>query len=174
MLDSTEVCGLVRAFPLNNLSHVIDKTSVGLYRDDGLAVFKSHSGPETERKRKEIIKTFNTYNLSITIETNIRVVNFFDTTFDLINNIYKPYRKPNDNPVYINKNSNHPPTVLRQLAKSVSKRISETYSNEQIFKESISIYKEALKKSGFYVKLEYIREEEDKHGKEEKKRRKII
>ena len=174
MLDSTEVCGLVRAFPLNNLSHVIDKTSVGLYRDDGLGVFKSHSGPETERKRKEIIKTFNTYNLSITIETNIRVVNFFDTTFDLITNIYKPYRKPNDNPVYINKNSNHPPTVLRQLAKSVSKRISETYSNEQIFKESISIYKEALKKSGFYVKLEYIREEEDKHGKEEKKRRKII
>ena len=77
--DGAEVCELVGAFLLNNLSHVIDKTSVGLYRDDGLAVFKSHSGPETERKRKEIIKTFNTYNLSITIETNIRVVNFFDT-----------------------------------------------------------------------------------------------
>ena len=74
-----EVCQLVGAFLLNNLSHAIDKTSVGLYRDDGLGVFKSHSGPETERKRKEIIKTFNTYNLSITIETNIRVVNFFDT-----------------------------------------------------------------------------------------------
>ena len=174
MLDSTEVCRLVRAFPLNNLSHVIDKTSVGLYRDDGLCVFKSHSGPETERKRKEIVKTFSTYNLSITTETNIRVVNFLDNTLDLINYIYKPYWKPNDNPVYINKNSNHPPTVLRQLAKSVSKRISETYSNEQIFKESISIHKEALKKSGFHVKLEYIREEEDKHGKEEKKRRKII
>ena len=77
--DGAEVCELVGAFLLNNLSHVIDKTSVGLYRDDGLGVFKSHSGPETERKRKEIIKTFNTYNLSITIETNIRVVNFFDT-----------------------------------------------------------------------------------------------
>ena len=104
---------MVGAFLLNNLSHVIDKTNVGLYRDDGLVVFKSHSGPESKRKRKEIIKTFNTYNLSITIETNIRVVNFLDTTFDLINNIYKPYRKPNDNPVYINKNSNHPPTVLQ-------------------------------------------------------------
>ena len=159
---------MVRAFPLNNLSHVIDKTSVDLYRDDGLCVFKSHSGPETERKRKEIVKTFSTYNLSITTETNIRVVNFLDNTLDLINHIYKPCWKPNDNPVYINKNSNHPPTVLRQLAKS------ETYSNEQIFKESISIYKEALKKSGFHVKLEYIREEVDKHGKEERKRRKII
>ena len=76
--------------------------------------------------------------------------------------------------MYINKNSNHPPTVLRQLAKSVSKRIriSETSSNEQVFKESIPIYKEALKKSGFQEKLEYVREEVDKHGKEEKKMRK--
>ena len=62
--------------------------------------------------------------------------------------------------------------VLQQFAKSVSKRISETRSNEQIFKESIPIYEEALKKSGFHEKLEYIREEVDKHGKEEKKRRK--
>ena len=167
---------MVGAFLLNNLSHFIDKTSVVLYRDDGLDVFKSPSGPKTGKKRKEIRKTFNTYNLSITNETNIRVLNFLDTTFHLINNIYKPYRKPKDNPVYINKNSNHPPTVLQQLAKLVSKRISETSSNGQIFKESIPIYKEALKKSGFHEKLGYVREEVDKHGKEEKKRwkRKII
>ena len=56
------------------------------------------------------MKTFNTYNLLITIETNILVINFLDTTFCLINDIYKPYRKPNDNSVYINKYSNHPPT----------------------------------------------------------------
>ena len=74
--------------------------------------------------------------------------------------------------MHINKNSNHPPTVQRQLAKSVGKRISETSSNEQIFKESIPIYEEGLKKSGFHEKLEYVREEVDKHGKEEKKRRK--
>ena len=150
--DGAEVCEVLGAFLLNNLSHIIDESNVGLYSDDGLGAFKSHSGPETERKRKETIKTFNTYNLSITIETNIAVVNFLDTTFDLINNIYRPYRKRNYSPVYINKNSNHPPTVLRQLAKSVSKRISETSSNEQIFKEFIPIYEEALKKSGFHEK----------------------
>ena len=108
----------------------------------------------------------------MTIETNIRVVNFLDTTFDLINDVYKPYRKPNDSPVHINKYSNHPPTVLRHLAKSLSKRNSEISSNEQIFKESTPIYKEALKKGEFHEKLEYVREEVDKHGKEEKKRRK--
>ena len=83
--DGAEVCQLVGAFLLNNLCHIIDKSNVALYRDDGLGVFKSHSGPETERKRKEIIKAFNTYNLSITIERNICIVNFLDTTFDLIN-----------------------------------------------------------------------------------------
>ena len=44
--DDAEVCELVGAFLLNNLNHVIDKSSVGLYRDDGLGVFKSHSGTE--------------------------------------------------------------------------------------------------------------------------------
>ena len=86
--DGAEVCELVGAFLPNNLSPFIDKSNVGPYRDDGLGVFKSHSGPETERKRKEIIKTFNTYNLPITIETNIHVANFVDTTFDLINDVY--------------------------------------------------------------------------------------
>ena len=103
--------------------------------------------------------------MSITIETNVRVVSFLDTTFDLINDIYKPYRKPNGNLVYINT------TVLRQFAKSVSRRILET-SNEQIFKESIAMCEEALKKSGFRENLKYVREEVDKHGKKEKKRRK--
>ena len=65
--DSVEVCELLGAFLLNNLSPVIDKTSVGLYRDERLGVFKNHCGPKTERKRKEIIKTFKNYNLSITI-----------------------------------------------------------------------------------------------------------
>ena len=48
--DGAEVCELVGAFLLNTLSHVVDITNVDLYRDDGLGVFKSHSGPETERK----------------------------------------------------------------------------------------------------------------------------
>ena len=58
------------------------------------------------------------------------------------------------------------------MAKLVGTRISETSSNEQIFKESIPICEEALKKSEFHEKFEYVREEVDKHGKEEKKRRK--
>ena len=58
--DGTEVSELVCAFLLNNLGHVIDETGVGLYRDNGLVVSQSHSGPETERKWKEIIKILET------------------------------------------------------------------------------------------------------------------
>ena len=73
--------------------------------------------------------------------------------------------------MYLNKNSNHPPTVLQQPTKLVSKRNLETSFNEQIFKESIPIHEEALKKSGFHEKLEYVREKVDKHGNEKKQRK---
>ena len=86
--------------------------------------------------------------------------------------VFKPYRKPNDNPMYINNPSNHPPIVLRQLAKSASNIILEISSYEQRCKESIPIPEEALKNSGFHTNLEYVRKEVDKHSKEEEKRRK--
>ena len=170
--DGAEVCELVGCFLLNKLGHVMDKRFVGLYRDDGLGVLRNYSGPASERKRKELIKVFKQYNLSITIETNIRTVNFLDTTFDLLNNTYKPYRKPNDEPLYINKHSNHPPAVLRQLPKSISKRISEISSNEEIFKQSVPIYEKALKDSGFNEKLVYNKENTTSNEQNEKKKRK--
>ena len=68
-------------------------------------------------------------------------------TFDLDNNAYKPFCKENNKPIYINKHSNHPPSILKQLPKSIEKRISETSSNKDIFDESIKPYKGALKES---------------------------
>ena len=53
-----------------------------------------------------------------------------DVTFDLYNSLYKPYRKPNNKLIYINKQSNHPPNVLKQLPKSIAKRISDTSSSK--------------------------------------------
>ena len=46
------------------------------------------------------------------METNIRIVNFLDTTFNLMNNTYKPYGKPHDEPLSIYNHSNNPPSVL--------------------------------------------------------------
>ena len=66
-----------------------------------------------------------------------------------------PYRKPNDLPVYIHKDSNHPPTIKKELPSMISRRVSELSSNEQVFNEARPIYEKALKDSGFNDKLTY-------------------
>ena len=44
-----EVCELVGSYLLYELSKLYEKKDIGLYRDDGLAVFKNKSGPESEK-----------------------------------------------------------------------------------------------------------------------------
>ena len=73
--------------------------------------------------------------LSITIEANLKVVNFLDVTFDLNTGLYEPYNKPNDIPVYVDKNSNHPPSILKNITVAVNRRLSNVSANEQIFEE---------------------------------------
>ena len=114
-----------------------------------LVFYKNLSGPQIEWKRKDIITMFKTANLNITIQADLRIVNFLDVQFNLNNGTYQPYRKPDNTPVYINKKSNHPPVVLKQLPKSIAKRISDISSDENIFCNSIPIYSEVLKKKWF-------------------------
>ena len=106
--DGAEVRELVGAYMLIQLTYCVNKESSGLYRGDGLGVFRNISKSETERKKKEVVKIFKEFGLSITIQCNLNSVDFLDITFVLYNNLYKPYRKPNNKPVYTNKQSNHP------------------------------------------------------------------
>ena len=131
--DGAEVCELVGTFIFNKLKNVFQNSTFGLYRDDGLAVIKGLSGPEIERLKKNSVTTFKDCGLNITIEANLLTVNYLDVTFDLRKGIYLPYRKPDNPPVYINSCSNYPPTVIKQLLKSISKRLSDLSSNEEIF-----------------------------------------
>ena len=61
---------------------------------------------------------------------NLKTVDFLDVRFDLVNNTYQPYRKPNNEPIYINKRSNHPPNILKELPKVINKRISDISCNK--------------------------------------------
>ena len=110
---------------------------------------KGSSGPETQKVKKKVIKVFKDCGLKITIKANLHIGNFLDITLDLRNNTYEPYRKSGNHPVYVNENSNHPKTILRELSKSISKRLSDLSFNKKIFKKAAPIYFEALKKSGF-------------------------
>ena len=144
--DGEEVCELVGTFILNKLKNVFQNNTFGLYRDDGLAVIKGLSGLEIERLKKHVVKTFKDCGLNITIETNVHTVNYLDGTFYLQKDTYLPYRKPDNPPVYINNCSNHQPTVIKQLPKSISKQLSDLSSNEEIFEKTKTAYSDAFKK----------------------------
>ena len=50
--DGAEVWELVGIFMLNKISEKYNKNEAGLYRCDGLVVFKIINGPESERIKK--------------------------------------------------------------------------------------------------------------------------
>ena len=97
--DGAEVCELVVSLIITKLCDVLQRENVGLHQDDGLAIVKQMPGPELEGKRKKIIEIFKKYGLAITIKTNLFVVNFLDIQFNLLNGTFKPYRKPNNDPI---------------------------------------------------------------------------
>ena len=101
--DGAEICELVGLFILNKLGQKFGKENIGLYKDDGLAIMKSKSARLADKTRKELHKCFEQFGLKITAEANLHVVNFLDVTFDLNNGKFKPYRKPNDDLLYINR-----------------------------------------------------------------------
>ena len=105
---------------------------------------KGLSAPETERVKKKVIKVFKDLN-KINIKAKLHIVNFLDITLNLRNKTHQPYRKSDSHPVYINKSSNHPKTILREFPKSVSKRLSNLSSIKEIFQKATRIYYEALK-----------------------------
>jgi hypothetical protein len=121
--------------------------NICFYRDDGLAIIKSKSARLLDKTRKELHRIFEQFDLKITAEGNLNIVNFLDVTFDLNNAKHKPYRKPNDDPLYINRHSNHPPSITRQLPTAINKSIALLSSDEQTFKESTPIYQNALRHS---------------------------
>ena len=98
----------------------------------------------------------------------MKIVNFLDITLNLNNGKYYPYRKPNDHPVYVHRQSNHPPTIIKHLPSTISRRLSDISCDEDAFKKAAPYYESALKKSGYAEDLVYISEE--KRTKKQRKR----
>ena len=65
--DGAEICELVGTFMLSEITKVVKKTDIGLYRDDGLGLMRRIGKPEIERRKKKIIKIFKSYGLKIII-----------------------------------------------------------------------------------------------------------
>ena len=128
--DGAEICDKVGLYMLSKLQNL--NLNIGLYRDDGLA-----TGFQTPRQldiiKKKLCKIFKDNGLSITIQANLKVVNFLDVTLDLNTGLYKPFMKPNDIPVYVDMKSNHPPSILKNIPAAVNKRVSKIPANQKFF-----------------------------------------
>ena len=124
--------------------NVISKENIGLYRYDRLGIFKNMSGPEVERNKKDLMRIFKSTGLSITVKTNLKIPNFLNIHFEIKDNIYQPYKKLNDEPLYINKNSNHPLTDIKQILKAISKQVSDISSSREIHDQNISYCEDAF------------------------------
>ena len=153
--DGAEVCELIGLFLLNNLSEKYGKDNVGLYRDDGLVLLRNASGPQSERTRKDITREFKKQGLNISISTNLKICNFLDVTLNLTDGTYYPYRKPNNETLYIDRNSKHPPTIIKHLLAAIGQRISDISSSKEHFNKAKPHYESALKQSGHDEKLIY-------------------
>ena len=86
--DGTEVCEDVRSFLFYQLSRNYNKKYIGLYRDDELSIFKNLSGSEAEKIKKYIQKLFKVNHLNITMQCNLKIVNYINVTFNLSNATY--------------------------------------------------------------------------------------
>ena len=91
------------------------------------------------------------YRKLISVETVCRLLSTL-----IMENLNLIDRKPNDDPLYINIHSNHPPSIIKQLRTSIYKCISALSADEQTFHESAPIYQNALRHSNFYHKLDYM------------------
>ena len=143
--DGAEIFELVGLYVLDQLSSLIGRKNVGLYRDDGLAAINSSSGPVLDKMRKNIIALFKNEGLSITIETNLFETDFLDVTFNLATGKFFPFRKPNNQSFYINAKSNHPPNIPRDLPSMINKRLSDLSCNKEDY--------ETMKKQNRCMKL---------------------
>ena len=90
--------------------------------------------------RQEITRVFSEYGFSITIFINLKRVDFLDITMDLEKDIFKPFRKPGDRPLYVNSQSNHPPQVIRSIPAGIERRLNQNSCNEEVFLEAIPDY----------------------------------
>ena len=150
--DGAEICELVGLFLLSKLQNL--NISLGLYRDDGLGVC-SLTARQVEKLKQTMCKVFQKYNLKITTDVNHKIVNFLDVTLDLDSGIFKPYMKPNNTILYVNKNSNHSPQITKNIPAAVNKRLSNISADETVFRDAIPPYQQALNQSGYEFNLKF-------------------
>ena len=79
-----------------------------------------------------------------------------NVSFDLESASYYLYRKPNNELLYTNKHSNHPPSIINHISSMISNGISQSSCDKSHFDKAAPDDNIALKNSGFNENVIYI------------------
>ena len=91
--DGDQVRELVGAQILSELSNIIKNTHMGLYKDDGQIIIRNTNGPKLDSYRKRISNALKLQGFKISINTNLKIVNFLDVTLNFKKSSFEPYKK---------------------------------------------------------------------------------
>ena len=89
------------------------------------------------------------------MEANKKVADLHGITLDLRTDSYKPYKKPNDTISYIQCQSNHPPSIIKNLPEGIEKRLSNNSAKADIFQEAAKPYNNVLFNNEHKEELKY-------------------
>ena len=139
--DGAEIAELTGIYLLKEvdeyLSTLSERCHAGLYRDDGLIYLEHANGPLISKIEKALHRIFKKNQLKINMEQKGHTVNFLDVTIST-DGSHKPHKKPNTSLKYVNKASNHPPSIPRNIPSSIQKRLNTISSSEEVFNEAKS------------------------------------
>ena len=100
----------------------------------------------------------------------MKITNYLDITLNLNDGSYRLYGKPDEETNYIHVNSDHPPSIIKDIPRSIEKGLSILSSSKHIFQESAVYYEKCLKNSGYKTKLQYQQPKENNQNKKKRKR----
>ena len=170
-----ELCELVGLFLLDGLKNIFGLKRVGLYRDDGIAVLPNSSGFIVEKLKKQTHAFFKSMGLRVTVESPMVITDFLDVKLNLNDLSYMPYKKPNAKIMYVNKNSSHPKTIIKQIPNIINERLNKRSSKEENFLKIKDEYELIMKKCGYNDKLKYEDSvQKPKNNSKHKRKRNII
>ena len=95
--------------------------------------------------------------------------NFLNVTFNFNSGKYWPYRKPNQQPLYVHHHLNHTPTIKKQLPLMLADRLSLLSYNREKFTRAIPQYEKAMRRSVHSGELQY-NSPPDSHKRKPRKR----
>ena len=74
----------------------------------------------------------------------MKIANYLNVTFNLNDGTQRLYQKPDNIIQYIHAECNHSPNIIKQIPRTIEKRLFQLSSNEKIFNESASLYEDKL------------------------------